>query len=156
MSGDLPGNGQSLRLLEVFDRLRSDLARDLAALEARIASDLSEVREDLRERDADLDERFSKHEAAMTAVVNEARADVQEFVISHGQTHEQMNNDRKAAHDRFDSFIQDSKLAKARTDGILSVLLFFINALGKHWQLVIGVLIALLGVLGGIRISVGQ
>lgn len=120
-------NGDSLALLAALDRLRQDFREDLQAHEGRMRGELSEIRQD-----------------------------VQDFVISHAEAHSLEASVRAEAHARYDQFIDDSRLARARRDGALGALRFVSDLTVKNWRLIVSFLFFLMTVLGSVRVTIGS
>ena len=114
-----------MRLLEAFDRLRDDW------------------REDLR-----------THEKRMEALVTNLRDDFQRFVIDHGRQHELEQHTKQEAHQYFDAFIEQSRVAKARSDGAIGVVVLLLNTLGRNWQLIVSISVLIMAALFGVRFEV--
>lgn len=120
----VPGNGESLQLLAALDRLRADFREDL-----------------------------NKHEAAMQRSIDDVRNDVQQFVQDHARVHEVQESSRQQEIAAVKQFIDTARIQKARTDGMLSMMLLVINTLGRNWQVIATVAVFIATVLFGVRIE---
>jgi hypothetical protein len=116
----------SLGLLEALDRIRDDYREDLVGLEGRVMTAIGAI-------ERKLDETSRTH-----AEVHVAEATL----------------DRNA-HEIYDAFIRDSKLAAARRDGALGVVRFVTELLGSNWKGILAAGAALSFLLGQLRVTVG-
>jgi hypothetical protein len=131
----LPSNG-SFGLITVLDRLRDDFREDLGLLEGRLMTAIGENRRQL----TDYADAHGKEHAAL-------RVDAEKDVAA-----------AKAAHDRFDEYIEKSKLAQAHKDGALGVTRYVVELLARNATALVKIAAAVAGLLlaisGSVHVSI--
>jgi hypothetical protein len=120
-------------LLEALDRIRDD------------------YREDLREHREDL---VAVEGRVMTAIAAIDRK-LDDASRTHAEVHIAEATLERNAHEIYDSFIRDSKIAAARRDGALGVVRFVVELVGANWKGILAGGAALSFLLGQLRVTVG-
>lgn len=137
-SPQLPSNGSGYALLAALDRFRDDVREDLSALEGRLMLAIGENRRGLTDYS-------TTHADVHTAERQETQAAFTES---------------KAAHTRFDAYIQTSKISQATRDGALGVVTYVLNIVGTNGggllRVALGIAAALLALSGNVHVSLGS
>lgn len=112
-------------LLEAFDRVRDELKREIAASEGRV----------------------------MTAVAN-VQTRLEQSETTHAGIHAAEGEARHIAHARFEEFMHRAEIAAARRDGILGLVRFGLDLVGRNWRGIAAAGAAIWVVLGGVEVRV--
>jgi hypothetical protein len=124
---NVPGNGDSLKLYEVLDRLRDDWREDL-----------------------------EKHERSVTKSIDNLSRDFQVFTETHARQHENESGFRSGKDQEFQAFIDATRITRATHQGAIGVIMILVQILTKNWHWFIAMVIFIITAIFGARIQFGM
>lgn len=154
MAFDEPSNGNGERRRDTLD-----LVVEFGKVRDHLDAGIRELRNEQRQGLADHETRMTAALALVREDVAEAKQDMRDFAIGHIGEHERETEEKRRAHERYDLYIAEARLERARRQGAIGVFLTFGHFVVTHGKVLIGLLFALAGflgvVLGHVRVEVG-
>jgi len=127
---------------------------DLSASEA--ISIIEHVRDLLRDLRTDFRDELGAHNTAMIDRMDRIERDFRNAGIEHAQDHIDQDRERTEYRTKLENLLRDTELAKARRDGMLGIVRFGFDLIGRNWRVIAIAIAAALTIIGNVRVSVSN
>ena len=127
---------------------------DLSASEA--ISIIEHVRDLLRDLRTDFRDELAAHNTAMIDRMDRIEREFRNAGIEHAQDHLSADQERADYRSKLEALLRETELAKARRDGMLGIVRFTFDLVGRDWRVIAIAIAAALTIIGNVRVSVSN